>query len=62
MSRKEEQALLVKDWDNAVAESFFKSLKIEWVYKNHYDVYSDAEISIFNGLKLGTTGTGDTQL
>ena len=47
MSRKEEQALLVKDWDNTVAESFFKSLKTEWVYKNHYNLYSDAEISIF---------------
>jgi len=34
-------------WDNAVAESFFKSLKTEWVYKNHYNMYSDAEISIF---------------
>ncbi|MFT6246533.1 MAG: transposase InsO family protein [Crocinitomicaceae bacterium] len=33
MSRKEEKALLLKDWDNAVAESFFKSLKTEWVYK-----------------------------
>jgi putative transposase len=34
-------------WDNAVAESFFKSIKTEWVYKNHYNMYSDAEISIF---------------
>jgi len=34
-------------WDNAVAESFFKSLKTEWIYKNHYDQYSEAETSIF---------------
>ena len=51
MSRKEEKALLLKDWDNAVAESFFKSLKTEWVYKNHYDVYSDTEISIFKWIE-----------
>lgn len=38
-------------WDNAVAESFFKSLKTEWVYKKHYDVYSDAEISIFKWIE-----------
>ena len=23
-------------WDNAVAKSFFKSLKVEWVYKHNY--------------------------
>jgi len=23
-------------WDNAVAESFFKTLKVEWVYQNKY--------------------------
>lgn len=34
-------------WDNAVAESFFKSLKIEWVYKNKYLTRKDATLSIF---------------
>ncbi|MBL4653418.1 MAG: IS3 family transposase, partial [Flavobacteriales bacterium] len=34
-------------WDNAVAESFFKSLKTEWVYKNEYIRKTDAETSIF---------------
>lgn len=34
-------------WDNAVAESFFKSLKVEWVYKHSYDYRSEAELSIF---------------
>jgi transposase InsO family protein len=33
--------------DNAVAESFFKSLKKDRVYKNYNNVYSYVEISIF---------------
>ena len=33
-------------WDNAVAESFFKSLKVEWVYKHKYNFRSQAELSI----------------
>ena len=32
---------------NAVAESFFKSLKVEWVYKHKYSYKSQAELSIF---------------
>ena len=23
-------------WDNAVVESFFKSMKVEWIYKHNY--------------------------
>ncbi|MGB5944230.1 MAG: IS3 family transposase [Leeuwenhoekiella sp.] len=38
-------------WDNAVAESFFKSLKTEWVYKNNYNHFSDAELSIFKWIE-----------
>lgn len=38
-------------WDNAVAESFFKSLKTEWVYKNNYSHFSDAELSIFKWIE-----------
>jgi len=38
-------------WDNAVAESFFKSLKTEWVYKNQYKHFSDAETSIFKWIE-----------
>lgn len=34
-------------WDNAVAESFFKTLKTEWVYGKKYRLRSDAEISVF---------------
>ncbi len=51
MSKKEEKALLLKDWDNAVAESFFKSLKVEWIYKNEYLRKSDAETSIFKWIE-----------
>lgn len=38
-------------WDNAVAESFFKSLKVEWVYRNDYAVKSEAKISIFQWIE-----------
>lgn len=34
-------------WDNAVAESFFKTLKVELVYHHHYQTRKDAELSIF---------------
>jgi putative transposase len=34
-------------WDNAVAESFFKSLKAELVYQHNYESRTQAEISIF---------------
>lgn len=38
-------------WDNAVAESFFKSLKVEWVYKHTYDLKSQAELSVFSWIE-----------
>jgi transposase InsO family protein len=34
-------------WDNAVAESFFKTLKVEHVYHNSYKTYREAELSVF---------------
>jgi transposase InsO family protein len=34
-------------WDNAVAESFFKSLKTELVYHQSYQTRKEAELSIF---------------
>jgi transposase InsO family protein len=34
-------------WDNAVAESFFKTLKVELVYQNRYQTFKHAELSIF---------------
>lgn len=38
-------------WDNAVAESFFKSLKVEWVYHQEYRLRSQAELSIFQWIE-----------
>lgn len=34
-------------WDNAVAESFFKTLKVELVYHQKYQTRKEAELSIF---------------
>lgn len=36
-----------KCWDNAVAESFFKTLKVELIYQNRYLTRQQAELSIF---------------
>ncbi|MFP5470379.1 MAG: transposase [Bacteroidia bacterium] len=34
-------------WDNAVAESFFKILKAELVYHQHYKTFEQAKTAIF---------------
>ena len=34
-------------WDNAVAESFFKSLKAEWTNRHKYQSFKEAELSVF---------------
>ena len=34
-------------WDNAVAESFFKSLKSEWTSWQKYRTFPEAELSVF---------------
>jgi len=34
-------------WDNAVAESFFKTLKVEHIYRNSYKTFKEAELSVF---------------
>ncbi len=34
-------------WDNAVAESFFKTLKVELIYHNNYESKEEAALSIF---------------
>jgi len=34
-------------WDNAVAESFFKTLKVEHVYQNNYKTVKEAQTSVF---------------
>ena len=38
-------------WDNALAESFFKSLKVEWVYKHSYSHRLEAELSVFQWIE-----------
>ncbi len=34
-------------WDNAVTESFFKTLKVECVYQNKYKTREQTALSIF---------------
>lgn len=34
-------------WDNAVAESFFNNIKMEWIYHRSYKTREQAKISIF---------------
>jgi len=38
-------------WDNAVAESFFKTIKVEFVYENRFADQNDAKISLFNWIE-----------
>lgn len=38
-------------WDNAVAESFFKSIKVEWIYKHNFMNQQQAELSIFEWIE-----------
>jgi putative transposase len=38
-------------WDNAVAESFFKSIKVELVYRNQYASKEEASLSVFEWIE-----------
>lgn len=38
-------------WDNAVAESFFKTIKVEWIYTRSFDNQSEAQLSIFEWIE-----------
>ncbi len=38
-------------WDNAVAESFFKTLKVEHVYRQHIQTKQQTEIGIFQWIE-----------
>jgi transposase InsO family protein len=38
-------------WDNAVAESFFKTLKVELIYRNKYKSKEDAALSVFEWIE-----------
>jgi transposase InsO family protein len=39
-------------WDNAVAESFFGSLKSELVYRTKFDTRKDAQLSLFEYIEI----------
>jgi putative transposase len=38
-------------WDNAVAESFFKTIKVEWIYGQNYINQEQAQLSIFEWIE-----------
>ena len=38
-------------WDNAVAESFFKTIKVEWIYPRVFEDQTNATLSIFEWIE-----------
>ena len=38
-------------WDNAVAESFFKSLKVEAIYQYHFKDKTQAKLAVFEHIE-----------
>jgi putative transposase len=40
-------------WDNAVVESFFKTLKVEHFYHHRYWTKKEAELSVFEYIETG---------
>lgn len=39
-------------WDNVVAESFFKTLKVELIYENSFDAIEQAKTKIFEWIEI----------
>ncbi len=39
-------------WDNAVTESFFKTLKVELIYGNEFKTIEQAKTSIFEYIEI----------
>jgi len=39
-------------WDNAVMESFYRSLKVELIYQNHYQTIIEAQRDIFEYIEI----------
>lgn len=39
-------------WDNAVAESFFKSIKVECIYRKEYEFIYQAKVDVFNYIEI----------
>ena len=40
-------------WDNVVAESFFKTIKVEWIYRHTFINQEQAQLSIFKWIESG---------
>ena len=38
-------------WDNAVAESFFKTIKVEWIYNQNFNNQEQAQLSTFEWIE-----------
>ncbi len=38
-------------WDNALAESFFKTIKVEWIYNQNFINQEQAQLSIFEWIE-----------
>jgi len=38
-------------WDNAVAESFFKTIKVEWIYRQTFTNQEQAQLLIFKWIE-----------
>ncbi len=49
-------------WDNAVAESFFKTIRNELVYGNKYEDKNQAAVSIFEWIETWQTEIDDIRL
>ena len=47
-------------WDNSVAESFFKTLKVELIYDDDFKTIEQAKLLFLSLLKYGTTGNDYT--
>lgn len=39
-------------WDNAVAESFFKTLKVELIYQNRHKTFEDTSLDVFEWIEI----------
>ncbi|WP_460951268.1 integrase core domain-containing protein [Spirosoma daeguense] len=39
-------------WDNAVAESFFKNLKLELVYEHDFQTQARAKEAVFESIEI----------
>jgi putative transposase len=48
-------------WDNAVAESFFKTIKTELVYQAVFKTKIEAKLAVFEYLEVGITEKEDIQ-